>query len=103
MKNEFPGKKLKPVWKNKVMYRIDFVKSAVKEFNCLNKNIKEKIAKRIDELEINPRPENTKKLKGHNNLYRVRAGDYRIIYQIDDSQNYILITRVIHRKDVYEL
>lgn len=57
----------------------------------------------IDELAVNPRPVGCKKLKGEKEyLWRVRVGDYRIIYKIEDVVKVIEIRKVGHRKNIYE-
>ncbi len=55
----------------------------------------------MDALAANPRPKGVKKLTGLDNLYRIRAGDYRIVYQIRDDRLIVLVVRIGHRKDVY--
>ncbi len=55
----------------------------------------------IDGLAIDPRPSGVVKLSGEENLYRVRAGDYRIVYSIQDAALLVLIVKVGDRKDVY--
>jgi mRNA interferase RelE/StbE len=82
-------------------YRITFKTSAAKEFRRLPTEIKQRLSLIIDELSQNPRPLGVVKLQGNDNLYRVRIGDYRVVYEIDDSAKLIRITRVRHRKDVY--
>jgi mRNA interferase RelE/StbE len=57
--------------------------------------------KHINELEKDPRPSGVKKLAGTNDAYRVRAGDYRILYTIDDRQKIVTIYRIRHRREVY--
>jgi mRNA interferase RelE/StbE len=52
-------------------------------------------------LATNPRPANCKKLKGFKGLYRIRAGDYRIIYRIEDNALIIEVIRIGDRKDIY--
>ncbi len=84
------------------MYEIEFFASAAKEFRSLNPPIKDKISKSIDGLMLNPRPRGFKKLKGKKDLYRIRSGVYRIVYKIDDEHELILVTRIRHRKDVYQ-
>lgn len=54
------------------------------------------------QLQQNPRPSGVVKLKGDHQLYRVRIGDYRIVYIIDDNDKLIKITRIRHRQDVYK-
>jgi len=82
-------------------YQVSISKAAQKQLDKLNDNIAIPILDAIATLVANPRPAGVKKLKGRNG-YRIRKGDYRIIYDIHD---YILIVDVIaigHRKDIYE-
>ena len=55
----------------------------------------------IDQLAENPRPQGCKKLKGDDNLWRVRAGDYRIVFSIHDDLLLVLVIRIAHRREVY--
>lgn len=82
-------------------YQIEFVSSAAKEFRTLEPSIKRRVAATIDILSQNPRPVGVRKLRGHHNLYRIRVGDYRIVYEIDDHIKVLWITRIRHRRDVY--
>ena len=60
-----------------------------------------RIADAIDDLANDPRPQGCTKLAGEEELYRLRIGDYRVIYQIEDDRLIVLVVRVGHRKDVY--
>ncbi len=83
-----------------VKYSIEFKKSAIKELNSLpNKEIK-KIINSIDKLIEDPHPINSKKLSA-SERYRLRVGDYRILYEITDQVLIIYIIKIAHRKDVY--
>jgi len=84
-------------------YSVEFVKSAKKEFDRLSLKAKGKILDALSLLAINPFSEMIpwKKLKGAENLYRVRVGDYRIVYDILKKKLRILIIKVGHRKDIY--
>ena len=82
-------------------YSIKFKSSAAKEYKKLPLELQHRIANKIDKLVKDPRPSGVIKLKGSNNLYRCRVGEYRIVYWIDDSVQKIVVTRVRHRKDVY--
>ncbi len=82
-------------------YRLSFKSSAAKEFRKLPFAIQRKIVPVINQLCDNPRPSSIVKLQGDENLYRVRVGDYRIIYEIDDTEKCIRVMRVRHRRDVY--
>ena len=67
------------------------------------KGIKELILDKLEGLRSNPRPENVEPLKGSDKgLFRIRQGDYRIVYCIQDKKLLILIVRVVHRKEVYK-
>ena len=60
-----------------------------------------RIRDRIETLADNPRPPGTVKLTAEDNLYRVRVGDYRIVYRIEDKRLVVLIVRIGHRREVY--
>jgi mRNA interferase RelE/StbE len=61
-----------------------------------------RIAGRIEKLAANPRPGGCKKLKGGVNEWRIRIGDYRVIYTIEDTTKTVDVTRIAHRKEVYQ-
>ena len=88
--------------KNK--YSVELKKSAAKEFKKLPKNIQEKILEAFSFLAQSPYSEllNIKKLKGADSLYRLRIGDYRIVYEVKDKVLTILIIKIGHRKDIYQ-
>jgi len=84
------------------MYTIIFDKSAEKDLDKLSLEITRRVIKVISNLADNPRPLGFKKLTAANeNLYRIRSGDYRIIYAVADEIKIVNIRRVRHRKDVY--
>ena len=82
------------------MYQIEIEASAQKTLKKLPESIRERIAKYIANLASNPRPAGCKKLKGHNK-YRVRVGNYRIIYEIRDDILVVIIIKIGDRKDIY--
>lgn len=84
------------------MYEIELVRSAVKEYEDLPSSFRKPVSVAIDKLAADPRPDGVKKLKGFDKYYRIRAGDYRVIYVIDDDTHTVTITRIRHRKDAYE-
>ena len=84
------------------MYKITFKESAIKELTRLQKPIVRRLSAAIDKLADNPRPIGMKKLQGSNeNLYRIRVGDYRIIYVIDDVVRIVNVRKIGDRKDIY--
>jgi mRNA interferase RelE/StbE len=83
-------------------YEIAFAASAEKELQRLPKNIIARILPKIERLASVPRPSGCKKLKGGDKQWRIRIGDYRVVYEIDDGARIIDITRIAHRREVYE-
>ena len=83
------------------MYKIRLLKSADKLLKSLQQKDRIKIAETIQQLSDNPRPVGCKKLKD-TNLYRIRIGDYRVIYKIEDEVLSVLVIRIGHRKDIYK-
>jgi mRNA interferase RelE/StbE len=57
---------------------------------------------KIEGLAANPRPSGCRKLRGYKDLWRIRIGDYRVVYIIDDDRKTVSVTRIAHRRDVYE-
>jgi mRNA interferase RelE/StbE len=82
-------------------YKIYFRKSAAKELDKLPKTALQKVIKRIELLSTEPRPSGSEKLTGQE-FYRIRQGDYRIIYSIQDREVTIWGVKIGHRKDVYK-
>ena len=83
-------------------YKIEFAPAAARAFRKLTVDLQVRLGKAIDKLSTNPLPNGVKKLAGEDNLFRVRVGDYRIIYQIRSSELIILVLRVGHRKEIYD-
>ncbi len=83
-------------------YEVVVSKRAEKDLEKLPATIVEKIIPVIASLEENPRPFGCKKLKGYSNLWRIRIGDYRAIYIIEDVILLVDVRAVGHRKDVYQ-
>jgi mRNA interferase RelE/StbE len=82
-------------------YSVFFSKRAEKDLKQLPAAVVERIVPVIVSLELNPRPIGCKKLKGYSNLWRVRVGDYRIIYSIEDTILLVDVRAVGDRKDIY--
>jgi len=83
-------------------YSVGYANSARKEMKRLPKQVVTRIEAAILALQNNPRPSNCIKLQDEENLYRIRVGDYRVVYTISDEAVTILIIRVRHRKDAYD-
>lgn len=83
-------------------YRVEFTRQAAKIFKDLPVREQQRLKPQIDALAVEPRPSGVVKLAGEENLYRIRVGNYRVIYNIQDKQLIILILKIGHRKDVYK-
>jgi len=83
-------------------YEILLSKAARKKLSTIPAFIHDKIIEDISALSAAPRPPGCKKLKGYKNSYRIRVGDYRVIYKIGDKELRILVIAIGHRKDIYE-
>ena len=83
-------------------YHIEFAKPAAKQLKALSPQEQQRIKSKIDALVDSPRPYGVVKLSGEDDLYRIRVGDYRIIYSIQDHRLLILVLKIGHRRDVYQ-
>jgi len=82
-------------------YSIHFKASAEKEFNNLDKVTSERIEAKIDLLENNPYLPGSKKLQGESSL-RLRVGDYRIIYEVNETNKTVMVFKIGHRSKIYK-
>jgi len=81
-------------------YQVIIKHSAEKELDALQTTIRERMIGRLLALEENPRPTGIKKLQGQES-YRLRVGDYRVLYTIDDKSKQVIVLAVGHRREVY--
>ncbi len=85
-------------------YRVEFTTSAGREIRKLRKSIQPKLMKNISErinaLAEDPRPPGVEKVEGHD-LWRVRAGDYRIVYSVEEDVLTVVVVKIGHRREVY--
>lgn len=82
-------------------YVIIFARSARKELEALEREIAHRIIVRIEQLSLQPRPAGSRKLQGAAGLWRLRVGDYRVIYAVDDGARTVDVIGVRHRRDAY--
>lgn len=82
-------------------YRLEVTTKAIKELEKLPPNTGLRILESIDSLSTTSRPRQSHKLSGSMNSYRLRVGDYRVLYQVDDETKLVTIYHVGHRRDVY--
>lgn len=85
------------------VYTVEFVKSAEKEFLKLPRKIRDRFAEALKLLSISPFSEllKIKKLKGTDDVYRIRVGEYRLIYEIKKDRLIVLVIKIGHRREVY--
>ena len=84
-------------------YAVSFARSARKELQALDRVVTRRVFAAIERLAHEPRPAGCRKLQGVRNLWRVRIGDYRVIYSVDDRQRLVDDSAVRHRSDVLPL
>jgi mRNA interferase RelE/StbE len=84
------------------VYSVVFVRSARKELEALPRRLALRILRRVEALAHEPRPAGCVKLSGSSHLWRVRVGDYRVIYSIDDDRRLVDVRAVRHRREAYQ-
>lgn len=84
-------------------YKIIISPKARKSIDNLSKEIRIAIITKIEALISDPSTLDIKKLQGHKDLYRIRTGDYRIVFQASKNQRLIIVALVAHRKEIYNL
>ena len=82
-------------------YQVIFARSARQELEALPRRVAERILTRIETLAETPRPRGCRKLQGPSQLWRIRVGEYRVIYAIDDSKRTVDIVVIRHRNEAY--
>ena len=82
-------------------YFLRILPLAEKQLSRLNSPLYQSVKRKISSLGDNPRPPGCRKLKGYE-AWRIRAGDYRIVYEIDDGGRIVTVLKVAHRSIVYE-
>jgi mRNA interferase RelE/StbE len=83
-------------------YDVALTSSATKELKNLSTQLIARIVPRLENLASNPRPPGCKKLRGGDREWRIRIGDYRVVYTIDDAKLLVEVTRIRHRSEVYQ-
>ncbi|PAX60704.1 type II toxin-antitoxin system RelE family toxin [Brunnivagina elsteri] len=83
-------------------YEVEITPAARRQIKKLPNDIQKQVVEQLEELAFEPRPDGVKKLAGSDDLYRVRLGKYRIIYEIQDGLLLITVVKVKNRSDVYK-
>ena len=81
-------------------YRLLIKASAARELEALPRKERTRVVGRIRQLAMHPRPRGSEKLSG-NEKYRIRQGNYRVLYSVDDADGSVLVVKIGHRRDVY--
>jgi mRNA interferase RelE/StbE len=84
-----------------VVYSVNIPKDVHKELRNFPKVVRARLLARAMALSNDARPSGVKKLRGYDSTYRVRVGNYRIIYEVDDHTQQISVVRIADRKDAY--
>ena len=82
-------------------YSVSLAPTADRQFRKLTVLIQQRIKPHIDALASDPRPSRVIKMEGESDLYRIRVGDYRIVYYIWDREGEVLVVKIAHRREVY--
>jgi mRNA interferase RelE/StbE len=83
-------------------YIVEFAPAARRQLRKLDRPVQVRVLRRVEKLENQLRPQTAETLKGNTEtVYRVREGDYRIIYTIEDDRLIVLVVRIGHRSEVY--
>ena len=82
-------------------YTVEILPAALKELDGLPSAIQRRLAQRIDALASEPRPSGIKRLVGAPGVFRLRVGEFRVLYRIDDPVQRVTVEKVGHRRDVY--
>ena len=83
-------------------YRIVIAASAAREYEDLPEAVQGRVRAAVDALAVDPRPRGTMKLRGAADLFRIRVGDYRVIFRVSDRERLIDVTHIRHRREAYE-
>jgi mRNA interferase RelE/StbE len=83
-------------------YTVEVKPPARKELEVLPDNVLARVVRKLEALGDTPRPAGCKKLKGYKDQWRVRVGDWRVVYIVDDAAKLVSVTRIAHRREVYE-
>ncbi|MCI5148618.1 MAG: type II toxin-antitoxin system RelE/ParE family toxin [Candidatus Electrothrix sp. MAN1_4] len=82
-------------------FRLEWRGPATKELRKIDRKVIPRIVAAVEQLADEPHPTGSKKLQGTESIYRIRVGNYRIVYEVNSAEVVIIIVRVRHRKDVY--
>jgi len=82
-------------------HTVQLTPAAERDLRGLSTDVQRRVVKKLRALATDPRPSGVKKLAAEDDVYRIRVGDYRILYQIEDAVLLVLVVRIRHRRNVY--
>ena len=82
-------------------YTVQLAPAAKRQLRKLDRSIQERVVRRLEKLEKDPRPSGVEKMEGDESTYRIRMGEYRIVYEIQNKVLVVLVLKVGHRREVY--
>jgi mRNA interferase RelE/StbE len=82
-------------------YTAEFAASAAREFRALDRQTQRRISAKVSELGEDPFPVGVRKFQGEEDHWRIRVGNYRVIYRVEKRQVVIVVVRIGHRREVY--
>lgn len=82
-------------------YAISYVPSAARVMRKLDRTVARRLANAIGELASEPRPPGCRQMKGGDGEFRIRVGDYRVVYDVRDEELVVLVLRLGHRREIY--
>ena len=85
-----------------MMYEVIVPKNVQKDIDELSENLRDRIEEAIEDLAEDPRPNGVVKMKGSDSRYRIRIGNYRVVYDINDGKLLVLVVQCQHRREVYK-
>lgn len=85
-----------------MIYRIEFTTAAARQVRKLPRSARDRVLDAIEDLADDPRPHGAKKLVGEQTAWRIRIGDYRVVYDLFDSELTVTVVRAGHRREVYD-
>lgn len=83
-------------------YLVQFTTAAARQVKKLPRPARDRVLEAIQDLAEDPRPRNSKKLSGEQTAWRIRVGNYRVIYDVADSELTVTVVRAAHRREVYD-
>jgi mRNA interferase RelE/StbE len=85
-----------------ISYTVEVKPAARRELEALADQVLSRVVRKLESLGQTPRPAGCKKLKGYKDQWRMRVGDWRVLYIIDDAAKLVSVTRIAHRREVYD-